>query len=50
MVDTGTVLDQGMIYFDARLSRHHPTVEVRIAAPARTDQLTAYARALTRPY
>ena len=31
MVDTGTVLDQGMIYFDARLSRHHPTVEVRIA-------------------
>jgi carboxylate-amine ligase len=31
MVDTGTVLDQGMIYFDARLSRHYPTVEVRVA-------------------
>jgi carboxylate-amine ligase len=31
MVDTGTVLDEGMIYFDARLSRHYPTIEVRIA-------------------
>ena len=31
MVDTGTVLDQGMIYFDARLSRHYPTIEVRVA-------------------
>ncbi len=31
MVDTGTVLDQGMIYFDARLSRHYPTVEIRVA-------------------
>jgi carboxylate-amine ligase len=28
---TDTVLDEGMIYFDARLSRHHPTVEVRVA-------------------
>jgi YbdK family carboxylate-amine ligase len=31
MLDTGTVLDQGMIYFDARLSRHYPTVEIRVA-------------------
>jgi glutamate---cysteine ligase / carboxylate-amine ligase len=31
MVATGTVLDLGMIYFDARLSRHYPTVEVRVA-------------------
>jgi len=31
MLDTRTVLDDGMIYFDARLSRQHPTVEVRIA-------------------
>jgi YbdK family carboxylate-amine ligase len=31
MVDTGTVLDEGMIYFDARLSRHYPTIEVRVA-------------------
>jgi len=31
LVDTGTLLDEGMIYFDARLSSHQPTVEVRLA-------------------
>jgi glutamate---cysteine ligase / carboxylate-amine ligase len=31
MVRTGTLLDTGMVYFDARLSEHYPTVEVRIA-------------------
>jgi glutamate---cysteine ligase / carboxylate-amine ligase len=31
MVRTGTLLDTGMVYFDARLSEHHPTVEIRIA-------------------
>jgi carboxylate-amine ligase len=31
MVDTSTVLDQGMIYFDARLSAHYPTIEIRVA-------------------
>jgi glutamate---cysteine ligase / carboxylate-amine ligase len=31
MVATGTLLDMGMIYFDARLSEHYPTLEVRIA-------------------
>jgi carboxylate-amine ligase len=31
MVSTGVVLDEGMVYFDARLSRHYPTVEIRIA-------------------
>ncbi|HZE33305.1 MAG TPA: glutamate--cysteine ligase [Actinoallomurus sp.] len=30
MLRTGTILDEGMIYFDARLSRHYPTVEIRI--------------------
>ena len=30
MQATNTVLDEGMIYFDARLSRHHPTLEVRV--------------------
>lgn len=30
-IETGVLLDEGMIYFDARLSRHHPTVEVRVA-------------------
>lgn len=31
MVETGALLDEGMVYFDARLSRRYPTVEVRIA-------------------
>ncbi|MEC5182150.1 glutamate--cysteine ligase 2 [Arthrobacter sp. CG_A4] len=31
LVDSGVLLDEGMIYFDARLCRHHPTVEVRVA-------------------
>jgi len=31
LLTTGTLLDAGMLYFDARLSRHHPTVEVRVA-------------------
>jgi glutamate---cysteine ligase / carboxylate-amine ligase len=31
MVESGTLLDGGMVYFDARLSREHPTVEVRVA-------------------
>jgi carboxylate-amine ligase len=31
MLRTGTLLDAGMIYFDARLSERYPTVEIRIA-------------------
>jgi carboxylate-amine ligase len=31
LLGTGTVLDQGMLYFDARLSASWPTVEVRVA-------------------
>ncbi|WP_234997471.1 glutamate--cysteine ligase [Pseudonocardia thermophila] len=31
MLATETVLDPAMIYFDARLSRRHPTVEIRVA-------------------
>jgi len=31
MERTGTLLDTGMVYFDARLSDHYPTVEIRIA-------------------
>jgi YbdK family carboxylate-amine ligase len=30
MLCTEAILDEGMIYFDARLSRHYPTVEIRI--------------------
>lgn len=31
VVASGAALDDGMIYFDARLSEHYPTVEVRVA-------------------
>jgi glutamate---cysteine ligase / carboxylate-amine ligase len=31
MVQSGVLLDDGMIYFDARLSRRYPTVEIRVA-------------------
>lgn len=36
LIGSGTVLDDGMIYFDARLSRSHPTVELRTADVCRT--------------
>ena len=31
LVDAGAAVDPGMIYFDARLSAHYPTVEFRVA-------------------
>lgn len=31
MIESGALLDEGMIYFDARLSSKHPTVEIRVA-------------------
>ena len=31
MIASDTVLDRGMVYFDARLSAEHPTLEVRVA-------------------
>ena len=31
MVRTATLLDAGMVYFDARLSAHYPTIEIRVA-------------------
>ncbi|MEU9737421.1 glutamate--cysteine ligase [Streptomyces sp. NPDC048002] len=31
MVATGVILDEAMAYFDARLSRTYPTVEIRVA-------------------
>jgi carboxylate-amine ligase len=31
LLTSGVLLDEGMVYFDARLSRSHPTVEVRVA-------------------
>ena len=31
MISSGVLFDEGMFYFDARLSSHHPTVEIRVA-------------------
>lgn len=31
MLASGVLLDKAMVYFDARLSHHHPTVEIRTA-------------------
>ncbi|WP_226655964.1 glutamate--cysteine ligase [Leifsonia sp. LS1] len=31
LVDTGVILDKGMLYLDARLSHKQPTIEVRVA-------------------
>jgi len=30
MVESGVLLDEGMVYFDARLSHRYPTVEIRV--------------------
>lgn len=31
LLDTGVPVDEGMAYFDARPSRHYPTLEIRVA-------------------
>jgi carboxylate-amine ligase len=31
MISCGVLLDEGMVYFDARVSRSYPTVEIRVA-------------------
>ncbi|MFE6998479.1 glutamate--cysteine ligase [Streptomyces griseus] len=50
LVATGVLRDEGMIYFDARLSHRYPTVEVRIADvcldPADTVLLATLVRGL----
>ncbi|MFB7429137.1 glutamate--cysteine ligase [Streptomyces hydrogenans] len=50
MLSTGVLRDQGMIYFDARLSPTFPTVEIRVAdvclEPGTTVLVATLARAL----
>ena len=48
MLDTDTVLDEGMLYFDARLSRTHPTVEIRVADVCREPDDAVLIAGLTR--
>ncbi|PFG17934.1 carboxylate-amine ligase [Propionicimonas paludicola] len=50
LLDTGVPLDEGMLYFDARLSNAFPTIEVRVAdvclQPTHAAGLAAIIRAL----
>lgn len=50
LLEAGVPLDEGMVYFDARLSRNHPTVEVRVAdvclVPEHAAALAVLVRAL----
>ena len=48
LLATGVLLDEGMMYFDARLSRNHPTVEVRIADVCMEASHTAAIAAIVR--
>jgi carboxylate-amine ligase len=48
MLGTGALLDEGMIYFDARLSRRYPTVEIRVADVCLNADDTVLIAALVR--
>lgn len=48
LLRTETLLDRGMLYFDARPSHHHPTVEIRVADVCRDPRDTLLLAALVR--
>lgn len=48
MVATGTVLDEGMVYFDARVSRTYPTIEVRVGDVCADREVVVLGAALAR--
>ena len=48
LVATGTILDEGMVYFDARLSAKYPTVEIRVADVCLDASTSALLAALAR--
>ena len=48
LLRTETLLDRAMLYFDARPSHHHPTVEVRVGDVCRDPRDTLLLAALTR--
>jgi carboxylate-amine ligase len=48
LVETGTILDTGMVYFDARLSSKYPTVEIRVADVCLDARTAALLAALAR--
>ena len=48
MIASGAARDRGMLYFDARLSERHPTLEVRVLDVATDVEDTALLAALVR--
>ncbi|MEU3948861.1 glutamate--cysteine ligase [Streptomyces sp. NPDC029526] len=48
MVATGVILDEGMVYFDARLSPRYPTVEIRVSDVCLHAETAALIATLTR--
>lgn len=48
LIASGTILDDGMIYFDARLSANYPTVELRAADVCRRPEDATLIAALAR--
>lgn len=48
LVDTGVILDRAMLYWDARLSDHQPTVEVRVADVCPDVRVTTMLAVLVR--
>ncbi|NQX03339.1 glutamate--cysteine ligase [Rathayibacter sp. VKM Ac-2856] len=48
LLRTGTLMDAGMLYLDARLSRSYPTIEVRVADVCLRAEDTAVLAALVR--
>ncbi|MFF2050110.1 glutamate--cysteine ligase [Leifsonia sp. NPDC058194] len=48
LVDTGVILDKGMLYLDARLSHKQPTIEVRVADVCLDARDTVVLAALVR--
>lgn len=48
LIGTGVLQDEGMVYFDARLSRRYPTVEVRAADVCLEASTTVLIATLTR--
>lgn len=48
LVDTGVILDKGMLYLDARLSHKQPTIEIRVADVCLDARDTVVLAALVR--
>jgi len=48
MLASGALLDEAMVYFDARLAQHFPTVEVRVADVSATVDDAVLVAVLTR--